>query len=153
MCPVLLDLYTLLSNAATQTCTCVCISVCRGQILHVFAGEQECVWELTWHIQNHHTVQCGNTRKEHVETHRHTGSQYSLCTCIQDRPGVLVLMSPHCSFYQSNTHMHVHTHTDSINMESMKGPWCQATESGSFSPHTHTPWQYSLYLEMPFSLL
>lgn len=89
------------------------------------------VWELATPESN---VQCSATRKS---TWKHTDRSMMHTTHVHSvQAKELVLMSLHCSFYQSNTCMHAHTL--SVNTEWMKGMWCQATESGSFTPQTHT---------------
>ncbi len=106
-----------------STCVCVCVRLLECENVH----------ESSRDISEKPAAQCGITKKQHMETQRHTHRFMVRTTHVHSAQAkVLVLMSPHCSFYQSNTY------TDSVNMEWMKGPSCQATKSGSFSPHTHT---------------
>lgn len=76
---------------------------------------------------------------------------------VQAKVLVLVLISPHCSFYQSNTHSDEHLHTDrqtgSLNMKWMTDSSCQATESGKLSVHTHTLTIQALFGNVIFSPL
>lgn len=118
-------------------------------------------WELSWHLKHIlHSV----GKPENTWTHSHWWTQsYWFVVCpthvhsVQAKVLVLVLISPHCSFYQSNTHSDEHLHTDrqtgSLNMKWMTDSSCQATESGKLSVHTHTLTIQALFGNVIFSPL